>query len=179
MKFAASRTDDRWADRQLARKKVTSWQLVTMWRRFGKSATISRVTCTKIVRTTNSWYDVQITPPRWCNMRWWSGKRIRSGESAAARFQGRNTGVRSPIINANGLRSIMAWVHADARGDAGLHHSLCHHDSCRGIYPFFLFFFLFNCVCSTYLSLSSRFLRCTDPWNFVHIFSHSEWTLNF
>lgn len=37
----------------------------------------------------------------------------------------------SPHIGANGLRSVMARIHANARGDAGLHHSLCHHNSCR------------------------------------------------
>lgn len=64
-------------------------------------------------------------------------KRSRSGSgvfaAARSRCEGRNTGVRSPTIDANGLRSVMARVHADARGDAGLHHSLCHHDPRRAI----------------------------------------------
>lgn len=69
-------------------------------------------------------------------MRWWSGQEPGCGVCAAARSrcEGRDTGVRSPTIDANGLRSVMARVHADARGDAGLHHRLCHHDPRRGIY---------------------------------------------
>lgn len=61
---------------------------------------------------------------------------IRSGRSAAARsrYEGRDTGGESLIIGANGaLRSAMARVHADARRDASLHYSLCHHDPRRGI----------------------------------------------
>jgi len=60
---------------------------------------------------------------------------IKSGESVAAksRCEEKNRGGQSPIIGANGLRSAMARVHADARGDAGLHYSLCCHDTRRGI----------------------------------------------
>ena len=88
--------------------------------------------------------DVQVTLPR-ASVRHAMVKRaagLGSGVYAAARFrcERRNTfGVRSPTIDANGLRSVMARVQADARCDAGLHHSLCHHDPCCGTYLVFFF----------------------------------------
>lgn len=82
--------------------------------------------------------DVQVTLPR-ASVRHAMVKRaagLESGVYVAARSwcERRNTfGVRSPTIDANGLRSIMARIQADARGDAGLHHSLRHHDPCCAI----------------------------------------------